>query len=357
MTYSTPERRARSVQQVLEALEAATSIVLTTHLNADGDGVGCQAALMAFLHKRGKEVWIVNPTPLPDRFRVLLDEPEQVLAAGSEKALRRCQAADVCVVVDTGEVPRIGRVNPMVEGIPKIVIDHHPPGERAIPGLALRDATAAAAGELVFDLLLASGTDWSRSMVDGIYTAIMTDTGSFRFSNTTAGVHRIVAELIERGALPDELYQRIYGSYPLRRFQLLKRALDTLTVAHDGQVAWMVVPREAYRELGCGPDDLEGMVDIPREVEGVEVAILFREMEDGPVKISFRSTGDVDVNALARTFGGGGHVKASGALVSGSIDEVVDKVVDRAAQLLPGSQVSSSSPSGNGEPKGEEART
>jgi bifunctional oligoribonuclease and PAP phosphatase NrnA len=348
MTYATPPSRLPAVRQVLTALEEASVVVLTTHLNADGDGTGSQAALFSFLRERGKEVWIVNPTPFPDLYRFLIPDPSRILPAGSEEALRRCQAAHLCVVVDTGEVSRIGRLNPMVEGVPKVVIDHHPPGDRAIEGLSLRDPGASAAGELVFDLILEAGGEWTPTVVDGIYTAILTDTGSFRFSNATPAAHRIAAELIQRGASPEHLYQRIYGSFPLRRFELLRRALETLSLSHEGRVSYMTIPRDAYRELGCRPDDLEGLVDIPREVEGSEIAILFREMEDGAVKISFRSSGSADVNAVARSFGGGGHVKASGALVTGPLDEVIERVVARAGEGLPPAE---------GEPEGEEART
>ena len=340
------------MKAVLEALEGATSVVLTTHLNADGDGTGCQAALLDYLTHRDKEVWIVNPTPFPDQYRFLIDDPSRILSAGSETALRRCQAADLCVVVDTGEVPRIGRVNPLVAGVPKVIIDHHPAADRAIEGLSLRDDGAAAAGELVFDLLVEAGGPWTPAVVRGLYTAILTDTGSFRFANATPGVHRVAAELIALGASPDELYRRIYGSHPMRRFRLLQRALDTLATAHDGQVAWMVIPRSAYRELQCTPDDLEGMVDVPREVEGAEVALLFREMEDGSVKVSFRSNGEADVNQLARQFDGGGHVRASGAVIQGEVDEVVQDVVQAAAGVLPGG----SGTSERGEPEGREAR-
>ncbi len=353
MDYSIPESRQEAVKAVLRALEDATSVILTTHLNADGDGTGCQAALLDHLTRSGKEVWIVNPTPFPDRYRFLIDDPSRILSAGSETALRQCQAADLCVVVDTGEVPRIGRVNPLVDGVPKVVIDHHPPADRAIEGLALRDDQAAAAGELVFDLLVEAGGPWTPAVVRGLYTAILTDTGSFRFSNATPGVHRVAAELIAMGASPDQLYRRIYGSHPLRRFRLLQRALDTLDTAHDGQVAWMIIPRDAYRELGCTPDDLEGMVDIPREVEGAEVALLFREMEDGALKISFRSNGEADVNQLARQFDGGGHVRASGAVIHGEVDEVVQEVVQAAGGVLPAGSGSEA----EGEPEGQGART
>jgi bifunctional oligoribonuclease and PAP phosphatase NrnA len=157
MSYSIPPDRVAPVQRVLRTLEDARSVILTTHINADGDGTGCQAALLAYLESQGVDAWIVNPTPFPDLFRFLIPDQSRILDPGAEETLRVCQAADLCVVVDTAEIPRIGRVNPLVDGVRKVVIDHHPPGDRAIVGLYLQDEGAAAAGELVFDLLVEAG--------------------------------------------------------------------------------------------------------------------------------------------------------------------------------------------------------
>ncbi len=319
--------RHSGIRNFFEALEGVERIVLTTHLNADGDGTGCQAALVELLRERGHEVRIVNPTPFPDNFRFLLGDPDPVLDAGSEAAAQWCREADLCIVVDTAEIPRLGRVRPMVEALPTVVIDHHPEGTRPIPGVPFVDTGAAAAGELVLDLLREAGGPWTRPAVEGLYVAIMTDTGSFRFSNTSPGVHRAAAELIERGAEPDALHRRVYGSAPIRRFQLLRETLKTLERSEDGGVAWMTVPPEVYDSLGCDPADLEGLTDYPRSIRGVEVAILFRVVRDG-IKISFRSNGEFDVNQLARTFDGGGHTRAAGALVPGPMDEARARVVD-----------------------------
>ncbi|TVP58404.1 MAG: bifunctional oligoribonuclease/PAP phosphatase NrnA [Gemmatimonadales bacterium] len=326
-----PQHRASEIQAVLHALDGAERVVLTTHLNADGDGTGCQAALVSLLRDRGCEVRIINPTPFPDLFRFLLPDPDPVLEVTDPEAATWCEAADLCVVVDTAEVGRIGRVKPMVDPLPKVVIDHHPEGDNPIEGLYLRDIGAAAAGELVLDLVRTVDGPWNRSVVEGLYVALLTDTGSFRFSNTTPGAHRAAAELVERGADPDPLYRQVYGSVPLRRYQLLERTLPTLRQSDDGRVAWMTVSLGAFQELGCDASDLEGLTDYPRGLEGVEVAILFRELERG-VKLSFRSNGGVDVNALAREFDGGGHVRAAGALVQGSLEEVRIRVLERVAQ-------------------------
>ncbi|MEC9298505.1 MAG: DHHA1 domain-containing protein, partial [Gemmatimonadota bacterium] len=172
------------------------------------------------------------------------------------------------------------------------------------------------------DVIHRAGGPWPEIGDLAMYVAILTDTGSFRFSNTTATSLRIVAELVSRGVSPDEVYRRIYGTVPRRRFHLLESSLALLEVDEEAGIAWMTVPADQYDTLGAIPDDLEGMVDYPRSVEGVEVGLLFRQIPRKGIKVSFRSNGAVNVNALARRFGGGGHVRAAGALVEGPMDQV-----------------------------------
>lgn len=320
-----PHRRA-ALDALLPALLKARRVILTTHVNADGDGAGCEAALASWLAARGREVVILNPTPFPATLTFLLEDPGVVVDAADLTAAREAVAgADLVVVVDTGEVPRIGRVKPLVDGLPLAVVDHHPEGEHPLRGISFRDAGAAATGELVHDLVVAAGGPWTPAVVDGLYVALMTDTGGFRFSNTGPGALRTAAALVERGASPEGLNRAVYGSSPLRRLRLLAASLTTVEV--DEGVAWMVVPRDTYEALGATADDLEGFVDHARSVEGVEVGLLFRTVGDGGTKISFRSNGPVDVNRIARSFGGGGHVRAAGALVPAPLAEVLPAVV------------------------------
>lgn len=328
MSYRTPPGREKAVRAVLDRLRAGRSVVLTTHVNADGDGVGCQVALQDALRRRGAHAWIVNPTPFPDRFRFLLEDESVVLDASGDRARDVCAEADLLVVVDTGEVSRIGRVRPLVKHLDTIVVDHHPAGPNPISGLSLRDPEACAAGELVYDILDTAGGPWSDPVIRGLYIAILTDTGSFRFSNSTPAAHRITAELVERGVDPEALHREVYGARSVRSLHLLRECLGTLDVDEERLVAGMVVPREAYERLGASPEDLEAFVDFPRSVEDVEVGILFRTTENGATKMSFRSNGAVDVNAIAREFEGGGHVKAAGATVRRPVDEVVPEVLE-----------------------------
>ncbi len=334
MSYETPAPRREALNEVVERMRGARCPVLTTHVNADGDGAGSEAALAAWFRALGTDPFIVNPTPFPELYTFLLDDGQEVLDAATREAARACEAADLAVVLDTGEASRIGRVRSMIEGLDVAVIDHHPPGEDSLAGVAVRDPSACATGELIYDVVRATDGPWSRPIVEGIYVAILTDTGSFRFSNATPDAHRVAAELIEKGADPEELHRRVYGASPLRALRLLEASLHTLEVDEDGGVAWMRVPRSAYDQLDAGHADLEGLVDYPRSVEGVEVGVLFRQTAAGDTKVSFRSTGEVDVNRLARRYGGGGHTKAAGALVSRPIDEVIPEVVEETRKAV-----------------------
>jgi phosphoesterase RecJ-like protein len=323
-----------SVKAVRNVLLAARKAVLTTHLNADGDGAGSEAAMVSWLRAHGCEAWIVNPTQFPDVFRFLIEDEDWIVPAGSRRARDIADSADLAVVLDTGEVPRIGRVRDLIRELPTVVIDHHPPGDRPIGGKSLRDPDACATGELVYDVMLASDGPWTEAALRGLYVAILTDTGSFRFANSTPDSHQVAAELIGRGVNPEEMYSRVYGAETLRKYKLLERALGTLDADPAGGVAWMTVPTDAVRELEPSPDDLEGLVDVPRGVEGAEVGLLFRQTTTGEVKVSLRSNGPVDVNALARRFGGGGHIKASGAMVKGPMQRAVEEVVSAAREAV-----------------------
>src|SRR5690606_17240447 len=160
-----------------------------------------------------------------------------------------------------------------------------------IGGLSLRDPTACATAELVYDVILAADGPWNVWVAQGIYVGLLTDTGGFRFENASAACHLVAAETIARGVQPHVVHERVYGWAPLRKYRLLERALSTLQHDEEAGVTWMAIPRDAFEEVGATTEDLEGIVDIPRSIEGTEVGILFRLTHAGEVKISFRSNG------------------------------------------------------------------
>lgn len=335
-----PAGRLDGLRALLATFADVRSVVLTTHVNADGDGAGSEAALAAWLASRGVRVRIVNPTPFPEEFRFLLPSPEILGEPGDSAVQRELRSADLLVVLDTGEPSRVGKLERWLGRLRVAILDHHPPSEDGIAGVGVVDPLAAATGELIYDLLRVDEEGggriaaWPLPVLEGLYTAIVTDTGSFRFANTTPRVHRVVADLIQRGVDPEKLYRLIYGNVPLSQVRLLQAALEHLEADPELPLTWVSIPWSIVRELGATSRDFDGLVEQARAIEGTEVAILFREVADGSTKVSLRSTGDTDVNAIARELGGGGHVKAAGAVVGAPLGDTRQRVLAIARGVL-----------------------
>jgi bifunctional oligoribonuclease and PAP phosphatase NrnA len=330
-----PPNRIEPLQQLADTLLAAARVALITHVNADGDGAGSQAAVASWLQSAGKQVHVTNPTIFPDSYRYLVDA-ELIVDYTNPRAAQIIREADVVFVLDTGEPKRTGRHMDDVVKRKVAVLDHHPASHPGFSGVVFLDTTACATGELVYDLLQVARYDgkWPPAVTEGIYTAITTDTGSFRFSNTTPRAHAIVGEMIGRGVDPELMYRRLYGTVPLRRIQLLRSALENLESDPAIGLSWLSVTRAAMQASAATSEDLDGLVEYARSIEGTELAILFRETNDGATKISFRSNGAIDVNTLARQFGGGGHVKAAGALVGEPLAIARQRALDAARAAL-----------------------
>jgi phosphoesterase RecJ-like protein len=331
-----PEHRRAGLRALLAAIEPLERVVLTTHVNADGDGAGSQAAIAAWLSALGKQVHIANPTAFPALYLHLLETPELLRDPAHPETARTIREADALFVLDTSEPRRIGRVAGLAAGRPVLVLDHHVVPERGFEGVNLQDPGACATGELVYDLLCTAGWErpWPAAAIHGIYTALVTDTGSFRFANTTRRAHELAGDLIEQGVDPEREYRRIFATVPLHRVQLLRHALDNLEVDAQYPLTWISIDRGVMEELGATVEDLEGLVEHARSIEGTEVALLFRSTTDGGTKVSLRSAGDVDVNAIAREFGGGGHVKASGAVLPDPLPRARERVLAAARAAL-----------------------
>jgi phosphoesterase RecJ-like protein len=243
---------------------------------------------------------------------------------------------DRLIVLDISDIRRLGTLADAVRGLPKdaLVIDHHLPGDEPPGRTMLSDTAACATAELVFDFARELGLTISPAIAKSLYTALVTDTGGFRFGNTSPRCLAVAAELLTAGVDPEQMYARIYGSVPLGRLHLLRDALDTLQVDMVHGMAWVHIEAGGLEKHGVSSEDLDGVSEYPRSIAGVRLALLFRDLGHGKVKVSFRSLAGVNVNTLARTFGGGGHARASGALISGSLDEVREAVLGSARHLL-----------------------
>ena len=319
------ERRA-GIQRVARELQHGRRVALSTHINADGDGCGSEAGLARMLAQRGMAVHIVNPTPWPNLFDFLLTDDVEDRSADGADAL---EGIDLLIVLDISDVKRLGGLIDAVRSlkVPRLVIDHHIASEDRAGDIILTDTTACATGELVYDLACELGYEITPRIAKSLYSAILTDTGGFRFSNTTPRCHAIAADLLAVGVDPEELYQRVYASAPAGRVRLLAAVLQTLGVDERKGLAWLSMQAGAMEQFHVRQEDLDGIVEHARSIAGTRMAVFFRDLGHGKVKASFRSTGGVDVNAFARKFGGGGHARASGALIVGSLDDVRERVL------------------------------
>lgn len=327
------EDRRAGIQRLAREFIPGRRVALSTHMNADGDGCGSETALARLLAQRGLESRIVNPTPWPTLFDFLLGED---VVDNTGKGAAALSGIDLLIVLDISDVKRLGNLTDTVRRltVPKLVIDHHIASDDPAGDIVLTDTAACATGELVYDLACELDLDITPAIASSLYAAILTDTGAFRYSNTTPRSHAIAAELLSRGVDPEEMYQRVYASAPAGRVRLLAEVLATLGVDEPCGVAWLTMGAGALERYGVRSEDLDGVVEHARSIAGTRMAIFFRDLGYGKVKISFRSTGDVDVNRFARRYGGGGHVKASGALVAGTLEEVRERVVSDAKEYL-----------------------
>jgi phosphoesterase RecJ-like protein len=332
-----PASRREAIERMSAELRDGMCVALSTHVNADGDGCGSEVALVHLLAQRGIAARIVNPTPWPSMFDFLLDD---ISPEGTRDESRRGPAvlskADALIVVDISDVRRLGALTEPVRSMrgPRFVIDHHVPGEEPPGDFVLADTTACATGELVYDFARVLDLEITPGVARALYTAILTDTGGFRFSNTSPRCHAVAGELLAAGVDPEEMYRRIYASLPVGRLHLLRDALESLEVDPAAGLSWISLPAGVMEKYALRSEELDGIAEHPRSIAGTRMAIFFRDLGHGQVKVSFRSAGSVDVNEFARRFGGGGHAKAAGALIPGTLDTVRDRVVREAREFL-----------------------
>ncbi len=321
--------------RIQKILDQSASIVLTTHVNPDGDGLGCELALAAYLRATSKRVSILNHSATPSNY-LFLDPANDLQQYDPLQHESLVSAADAIFVLDTNHPDRLVSMKDAVlkSRAKKICIDHHP-DSGPFADVYVIDENATATGEIIYKMIAyLGGAVLDKSMCAGLYAAIMTDTGGFRYPKTDPEVHRIVARLIEGGADPVAIYDNVYEQGSPNRLQLLGRVLAGLTLNHDGTLAYLVVTKKMLEETSTSSEDTDAFVPYTLGVKGVKVGLMFTEQEEG-VKINFRSKGDIRVNELAKQFGGNGHKNAAGARVSRiALPEIISQVVERANFLL-----------------------
>ena len=318
---------AEGLAAVAARLAGHASYVLTGHVDPDPDCLGSVLALAWGLERMGKRVHVVSPDPV---------RPEWGFLPGADKVQvpPPVPEAEALVVLDC-DLGRTGAVAGAAERFAHVYnLDHHVTNQDS-GAIRYIDAQAAATGEIVYSVLVDHwGLAVDRDAATNLYVALMTDTGSFRYSNTTAATLRTAAALVEAGARPGELASLFYEQASWSTLQLLARSLATLERTSDGRIAWITVTGQMLAEAGARYDEGDGLVQYPRMIAGVEVAIIFRELPDGRTRVGLRSRRAVDVSRVAAALGGGGHPRAAGCTLALPVAEARERVLAEVREAI-----------------------
>ena len=326
---ATPERAA-----LHEFIAKHQRFLLTSHINPDGDAIGSEVAFARMLRALGKQVRVLNDSPTPRAFAWLGFEAP-VEEYGEELAETRFAEADALVVLDTGNRQRIGRLANHIDrhAIAIAIVDHHVTHD-GFGRVNVIEPACAATAVLVYELMQESGVPLDAVAAEALYVGLATDTGHFRYSNTDARAHRMAADLVELGVDAAEVSARVHQSAPPGRLRFFGEALAALEMRHGGQLVVIEVGPEQFQRHGLVGADTEGLVDMPRSIEGVEAVALFSEVEPGKVKVSLRSTGRVNIDGVCSRLGGGGHPHAAGVQLRGTREQARGRILPDLERLL-----------------------
>jgi len=322
MTTTSPE-----VQQIVDVIRSRERFVISSHARPDGDSIGSQMAMAYALRALGKEVLIVNADPAPPPLQQFPGVDDIVLATKIDGMF------DAAIIMECGDLTRTG-----VEGLDRclvINIDHHP-DNTSYGAINWFDAGAAACGEMVFDLVAALGVRLTVNIATHIYVAILTDTGSFHYSNISPRTFDICRRALEAGVDPVRVARNVYDSNNLGRLKLFGAVLSTMQIDATGRIAIVYLDHEMARAAGGTYEDTEGLINLPLTVKEIQAVVFFKQIEGEQYRVSMRSKGEIDVSSVAKEFGGGGHKNAAGCTVSGGIDQLQKQFVAMIEQAIDG---------------------
>jgi len=308
------------LDDIVQFIKNNKSFYITSHVNMDGDAVGSQLALKAALTKIGKKAVIQNVGLVPTVYQFLpfwkcirTESPRQ-------------KSFDGIFVLDCGNVTRTGGILTGIKGKSLINIDHHMSNEH-FGDLNWVDIGASSTCEMIYQLLDTLSIDMDRDIATCLYVGIITDTGSFRYANTNALCLEIASKLVKLGVDPKEVAEAVYEKSTFNKLKLLGLVLANAQISHDGLIVWTRVTKDMFRSTSTNVSDVEDFVNYLKSVRGAQIALLFRENDNGEIKVSFRSKGKTNVSKIAALFNGGGHFNAAGCTVSGMLDEVEHRVI------------------------------
>jgi phosphoesterase RecJ-like protein len=317
------------MNQIIQPLKDSSTVLLASHSNPDGDAIGSLVAMGLALEKLGKTVTMFNDSPMPAVYRFLPG------IRRIRNVIEDVESYDTAVILDCGDIVRIGSQAEQVKSIPVVInIDHHITNT-GFGNVQLIDTAACATAELVYRLIQSLAIPIDIDMATLLYTAIFTDTGSFRFSSTNREAFTICNQMVSMGVDPYHVAQNVYGTYSLGRIKLLNLALDSIEIAADGKVSIMTVSREMLAKTATQPEDADGLINYAKRIEDVRLAALIHE-DNGTgtagngtprYHVSLRSDGTIDVAAIAAEFGGGGHASAAGFNATRPLAEIKAEII------------------------------
>ncbi len=306
------------IEQIKKLIIQSKKILILTHINPDGDGIGSGLALMNYLTKQKKKVFFINRDPLPKIYKFL---PGSSKVKNSEKIN---DDFDLAIILECPELERTGNIIDFKKQVKYTInIDHHI-GNTMYADLNVVDPKAAAVGIQIYKMMKGFGCHIDRDIATCIYTSIIIDTGSFRYSNTTPEVHLITAELIKAGADPEYIASEVYATTK-NSTDLFGKMLSRLKIVKN--VGWSVITLNMLRKSGADESDTDNFINSIRSIKEVEIAVLFKEYGKNKTKASLRSKNGYDVNKIARIFGGGGHKHAAGCLIDLPLKKTENKII------------------------------
>lgn len=321
------------LDQLADRINSCNSFILCSHIRPDCDALGSEMGMLGILKQLGKQVRIINGHPTPPVLTFL--DPSQMIEVIHEHVRPEDIKADCFMILDTSAWAQLGSMGDVLRGFTgkKICIDHHV-GEDDLGTEFFKDTSAEATGHLVAKVAKHMKVTVTKQMATALYAAIATDTGWFRFSSTTPDTYRIIAELVDAGAVPSQIYSDLYERDTLGRIRLRGRILSRTMSELDGKLVFTHVLKEDFAETGALPPDTEDAINLTLAIGGAKVAVIFVEQLAGGFKLSFRSRCPVDCNMLAREYGGGGHKAAAGAFLEGSLNDVQARVLPRVREAI-----------------------
>jgi phosphoesterase RecJ-like protein len=324
------------LKNIVELIKNNQNFVLTSHVNPDGDSIGSEIALYYYLKNLQKNANIINYSSTPENY-LFLDKLRIIEKFDENKHKDVLLNSDVIFILDTNEYKRLKNMEKFVASshAKKICIDHHLGLNKNGFDLYATDEGSPATGEILYKLFNYIGSNSINSdIATALYTAIMTDTGSFRFPRTSPETHTITAKLIEKGADPVEIYSQVYGRSSVGRVRLLSRFLDVIHLEYNNKLIYSVITLKDFSETGTNEYDSDGFSHFLMNLESSQISVIFTEAKTG-IKLSFRSKGDIYVNELAKEFGGGGHKNAAGAWITGyKMPVLINEVITKAKKYI-----------------------